>query len=80
MDESINFINRKINDLNIKIEKNIDDSVDNRGYMSQNIIKSLRDLVEYIAFKVYVVEYKKDYVEYNHVNNGLAIKYIKSFY
>lgn len=61
MDESIDFINRKINDLNIKIEKNIDDSVDNRGYMSQNIIKSLRDLVEYIAFKVYVVEYKKDY-------------------
>lgn len=80
MDESIKFINRKINDLNIKIEKNIDDSVDNRGYMSQNIIKSLRDLVEYIAFKVYVVEYKKDYVEYNHVNNGLAIKYIKSLY
>lgn len=52
MDESIKFINRKINDLNIKIEKNIDDSVDNRGYMSKNIIKSLRDLVEYIAFKV----------------------------
>ena len=80
MDESINFINRKINDLNIKIEKNIDDSVDNRGYMFQNIIKSLRDLVEYIAFKVYVVEYKKYYVEYNHVNNRLAIKYIKSLY
>ena len=78
MDESINFINRKINDLNIKIEKNIDDSVDNRGYMSQNIIKSLRDLVEYIAFKVYVIEDKKCYLDYNHVNTGLAIKYIKS--
>ncbi|MCX4364409.1 MAG: ATP-dependent RecD-like DNA helicase [Bacilli bacterium] len=80
MDESLNFINRKINDLNEKIEKNIDDSVDNRGYMSQNIIKSLRDLVEYIAFKVYVIENKKCYVEYNHENNGLAIKYIKSLH
>lgn len=80
MDESINFINRKIDDLNIKIEKNIDDSIDNRGYMSQNVIKSLRDLVEYIAFKVYIVECKKNYVEYNQVNNGLAIKYIKSLY
>lgn len=78
MDESINFINRKINDLNNKIERNIDDSVDNRGYMSQNIIKSLRDLVEYIAFKVYVIEDRKCYLEYNHVNTGLAIKYIKS--
>lgn len=80
MDESLDYINRKIKDLNIKIEKNIDDSVDNRGYMSQNIIKSLRDLVEYIAFKVYVIEKEKCYVEYNHVNNGLAIKYIKSLY
>ena len=80
MNESINFINRKINDLNIKIEKNIDDSVDNRGYMSQNIIKSLRDLVEYIAFKVYVIEDRKCYLEYNHVNTGLAIKHIKSLH
>ena len=80
MNESIKFIDRKINDLNIKIEKNIDDSVDNRGYMSQNIIKSLRDLVEYIAFKVYVIEERKCYLEYNHVNTGLAIKHIKSLY
>lgn len=80
MEESIVFINRKIKDLNAKIEKNIDDSVDNRGYMSQNIIKSLRDLVEYIAFKTYVVEKRKCYTEYNHENTGLAIQYIKSLY
>lgn len=80
MDESINFINKKIKDLNIKIEKNIDDSVDNRGYMSQNIIKSLRDLVEYISFKVYVIEKAKCYVEYNHENNGKSIQYIKSIH
>lgn len=78
MNDSINLINRKISDLNIKIEKNIDDSVDNRGYMAQNIIKSLRDLVEYISFKIYIIEYIKDYVEYDHENNGKAIKYIKS--
>ena len=80
MDESIEFINKKIRDLNIKIEKNIDDSVDNRGYMSQNIIKSLRDLVEYISFKVYIIEKEKRYIEYNHDNNGKAIRYIKSLY
>lgn len=80
MEESITFINRKINEINAKIEKNIDDSVDDRGYMSQNIIKSLRDLVEYIAFKVYVIEKEQCYVEYNHVNNGKSIKYIKSLH
>ena len=78
MDESIQFIDRKINDLNTKIERNISDSVENRGYMSQNIIKSLRDLVEYIAFKVYVVEKEKRYVEYNHANTQQSIKYVKS--
>ena len=78
MDESIKFIDRKINDLNTKIERNIDDSVDNRGYMSQNIIKSLRDLVEYIAFKVCVIEKEKRYLEYNHENTKQSIKYIKS--
>ena len=78
MNESIDYINRKINIINKKIENDIDNSVDNRGYISQNIIKSLRDLVEFIAFKVYVIEDQKKYVEYNHANNGLAIKYIKS--
>lgn len=78
MEESIIFINNKINDINLKIERNMDDSIDDRGYMSQNIIKSLRDLVEYISFKVYITESIKDYIEYNHENNGKAIKYIKS--
>lgn len=77
MEESISFINKKINEVNLKIERNIDDSIDERGYMSQNIIKSLRDLVEYIAFKVYIIESEKKYTEYNHKNNGKAIQYIK---
>lgn len=78
MNESIMFIDKKIEDINKKVEKNIDDSVENRGYMSQNIIKSLRDLVEYIAFKVYVIEVEKKYVEYNQESNKRFIKYIKS--
>lgn len=80
MEEIIKFINRKISDVNEKIEKNIEDSIDNRGYMSQNIIKSLRDLVEYISFKIYVIEKTKEYTEYNHENNGKAISYVKSVY
>lgn len=80
MNEILAFINRKIFDVNNKIEKNIEDSIDNRGYMSQNIIKSLRDFVEYISFKIYVIEKTKAYTEYNHENNGKAIKYIKSIY
>lgn len=79
MQESIKFIDKKIDDINAKIERNIDDSVNDRGYMSQNIIKSLRDLVEYIAFKVYVVEVEKKYVEYNQENNKRFIRHIKSF-
>lgn len=77
MQESIKFIDRKINTLNDKIERNIEDSIDDRGYMSQNIIKSFRDLVEHIAFKVYIIEKIKDYIEYNHENTGKAIAYVK---
>lgn len=78
MEESIIFINKKIQDINLKIERNIEDSINDRGYMSQNIIKSLRDLVEYISFRVYIIESEKKYVEYNQDNNKKAIKYIKS--
>ena len=78
MDEILNFINRKIDIINTRIENEFEDAKDDRGYVSQNIIKNLRDFIEYIAFRVYTIEEVKDYMEYNHENNKKAIKYIKS--
>ena len=59
MQESIKFIDRKINILNDKIERNIEDSINDRGHMSQNIIKSFRDLVEHISFKFTLLKRKR---------------------
>lgn len=78
MNEILSFINRKINIINTRIENEFDDAKDNRGYVSQNIIKNLRDFIEYISFKIYIIEDVKAYIEYNHENNKKAIKYIKS--
>lgn len=80
MNDALINIERKINMLNSKIEKDIDNSVNDRGYMSQNLVKTFRDFTEYIIFKVYLLEDVKTYIEYNQENLGKAIKYIKSKY
>lgn len=80
MDEAVLKMDRKINVLNLKIEKDIDNSVTDRGYMSQNLVKCFRDFVEYISFKVYLLEEAKCYKEYNQANLAKALKYIKSRY
>lgn len=78
MDEALSFINKKIDTVNTRIEHEFEHVKENRGYVSQNVVKNLRDFVEYIAFKVYITEKVKGYAEYNHQNNQQAIKYIKS--
>ena len=78
MNIELKKIDYKIDELNKKIERNMLDSVKDRGYMSQNLVKSLRDLVEYISFKTYIVETNQLDLEYNKKNNDEAIKYVKS--
>ncbi len=78
MDESLEYINRKIEMVNTLIENEFDNVEENRGYVSKNVIKNLRDFVEHIAFKVYITEKLKDYAEYSHANTQQSIKYIKS--
>ena len=77
MQECLDFINNKIRITNEKIEKDVNNSIDDRGYMSQNIIKNLRDLVEHIAFKNYVIEEYKAYLDYNQESVKKSISYIK---
>lgn len=78
MNIELKKIDYKIDELNKKIERNMLDSVKDRGYMSQNLVKSLRDLVEYISFKTYIIETNQLDLEYNQKTNDKAIKYVKS--
>ncbi len=78
MQESIDYINGKISTINGKIENNIHDSMIDRGYMAQNMIKSFRDLTEFIAFKVYILECSQKKENYNQETIRASIKFIKS--
>lgn len=78
MQDNLEYINNKICTTNQKIERDIAASVEERGYMSQSILKELRDLVEFVSFKIYVIE-NNDYAAiYNHAYIQKAISYIKS--
>jgi hypothetical protein len=79
MKECLDLINNKIEIVNNKIEKDLKKSIDERGYMSQNIVKDLRDLVEHIAFKNYVIEEYKTYLDYNQKSIQASISYIKKY-
>lgn len=78
MQESIDYINGKILNINDKIERNIHDSGNDRGYMAQNMLKSFRDLTEFIAFKVYILECSQKKEDYTQESIRASIKYIKS--
>lgn len=71
-------INKKINDINNLIEKNIskfDDS--DRGILSQNILSNLRNLVELIFLKIYNKKENKA-LEPKYENYRMAEKLVKS--
>ncbi len=70
-------IDQAIQDINKTIVSNIEKLQDDAGLLSQNILSQLRNLVEHIAMKVYVVDNNKvDEVSYENITNSL--KYIKS--
>ncbi len=78
MEESLRYIDAKITNTNNIINRIIVENIDDRDYMSSNILSNLRYLVEYCFFRVYITDKIKDYIEFNHLNNGLSIQYIKS--
>lgn len=78
MDEALQYIDAKIVDTNNTINKIIEDNIDDRDYMSKNILSNLRYLVEYCFFRVYITDKVQGYVKYNHANNQQSIKYMKS--
>ena len=56
MDEALQYIDAKIVDTNNTINKIIEDNIDDRDYMSKNILSNLRYLVEYCFFRVYITD------------------------
>lgn len=73
----MNTVDKKIYDTNQVIQKNIskfDDS--ERGLLSQNILAQLRNLIEYIFFKIYNQRENKS-LEPNYENIKIVEKYVK---
>lgn len=69
-------INDEIAIIDGNICKNIDKNKDDRGFLSQNILSELRNLVEHIALKIYN-EYNKQNLNKAHSNLKKGIDYIK---
>ncbi len=78
MDEALNYIDAKIYDINNVINRIIEENLDDRDYLSKNVLSNLRYLVEYCFFRVYITDKIKGYVKFNHENNKLSVKYMKS--
>lgn len=70
-------INDKITIIDENICKNINKNKDDRGFLSQNILSELRNLIEHIALKIYNEDNRKDLDnDYKHLKDA-GIKYIK---
>ena len=78
MKEALQYIDSKIIETNNTINRIILENIDDRDYMSKNILSNLRYLVEYCFFRVYITDVIKDYVKFDHKNNQQSIKYMKS--
>lgn len=77
------YIDEAILDIDKNIFKNIENDYGNRGYLSQNVLAQLRNLVEHIAMKCYFEDNDGDLSgdpeeKYNEIEQGL--QYIKSNY
>ena len=53
MDEALKYIDAKIYDTNNVINRIIEQNLDDRDYLSKNVLSNLRYLVEYCFFRVY---------------------------
>ncbi len=71
-------IDLEINNIDEMIFESIEQITDyNRGFLSEHILKSLRDLIEHTAIKV--LSYSKGYeLELKHANTEEAVNFIKS--
>ena len=78
MNEALKYIDAKIYDTNKVINRIIEENLDDRDYLSKNVLSNLRYLVEYCFFRVYIIEKEKKYIKFNHDNNKASIKYMKS--
>ncbi len=77
MKEALQYIDAKIYDINNTINRIIVKNIDDRDYMSKNILSNLRYLVEYCFFRVYITDEIKGYIKFNHENNQQSIKHMK---
>ena len=71
-------IDLEINNIDEMIFESIEQITDyNRGFLSEHILKSLRDLIEHTAIKI--LSYSKGYeLELKHANTEEAVNFIKS--
>lgn len=70
-------IDKKIYDVDKVINDNFDLENVSRGFISQNVLAQLRNLVEYIICRIYLVRNNKD-EDYNYYNISTAEDYVKT--
>ena len=72
-----NSIDKKIMEANLNIERNISKfSADDRGFLSQNLLNSLRTFLEYIVVKIYLTG-KTETINYDNKTVRIALDDIK---
>lgn len=78
MEEYNNFFTNKILTVCDNIDKNLILPTNERGFISQNILKRLRDLLEYTFQKIYSSNEAIDINQDEKSVNNNAVKYVKS--
>ena len=56
MNKAIEEMDERIFDMNNTINSIIQNNTNDRDYMSKNLLSNLRYLVEYILYKVYIIQ------------------------
>lgn len=77
MNKAIEEMDERIIDMNNTINSIIQNNTNDRDYMSKNLLSNLRYLVEYILYKVYIIDNAKEYVEYSQQNLHKVMSYVK---
>lgn len=77
MNKALEEMDSRIIDMNNTLNTIIKNNTNDRDYMSKNLLSNLRYIVEYVLYKVYITDYAKEYVAYNHQNTQKVLSYVK---
>lgn len=77
MNKSLEEIDLKIKDMNDTINRIIVQNLQDRNFMSKNLLSNLRYLVEFVFYRIYITDEVKDYVKYSQSQLKKVMSYVK---